>query len=47
MTKEDIVKDVPNDQVCEIVQSFMKDNAQKIELVRKFNGKWDITAHFN
>lgn len=40
-----IVEDVPNDLVDEVVQDFVKDDAHKIELVRKSHGKWDITAH--
>ena len=43
---KNVLKDVPNDQVGEVVQDFVKDDAQKIELVRKSNEKWDITAHF-
>lgn len=46
MREEETLKDVLNDQAGKVVEDFVEDDALKIELVRKFNGKWDITAHF-
>lgn len=41
---KNVLEDVPNDQVGVVVQDFVEDDAQKIELVKKSHGNWDITA---
>ena len=44
--RKEILEDVPRDMAGEIVKGFLSDDSFKIELVRKFNGQWDITAYF-
>ena len=44
--RDEVFRNVLDDEVGENVQGFVEDDAQMIELVRESDGKWDITVHF-
>ncbi len=46
MADQQVLNNVPPDQVGDVVQSFCDDGATKVDVKKKGNGKFDVTATF-
>ena len=46
MPRSETLRDVPAEDVSNIVDSFIADGAKEINLTKQGNGKWTITAEF-